>query len=49
MAELEELLRQGEIHRQDLEQQHRLKEQQFNATLAAATKVSSVNHALSNL
>lgn len=43
MAELEELLRQSEIHRQDLEQQHRLKEQQFNAALSAATKVSSVN------
>jgi hypothetical protein len=42
MAELEELLRQSEIHRQDLEQQHRLKEQQFNAALSAATKVSAI-------
>ncbi|KAG0589833.1 hypothetical protein KC19_1G052000 [Ceratodon purpureus] len=41
MAELEELLRQSEIHRQDLEQRLRLKEQQFNAALSAATKSGS--------
>ncbi|XP_024371093.1 kinesin-like protein KIN-4A [Physcomitrium patens] len=41
IAELEEILRQSEIDRQDLEQQHRLKEQQFTAALAAATKVHS--------
>lgn len=43
MAELEELLRQSETHRQDLEQQLRLKEQQFSATLSGATKVSLVH------
>lgn len=40
MAELEELLKQSEAHRQDLQQQLRLKEQQFTATLSTAPKVS---------
>lgn len=36
LAELEELLKQSEAHRQDLEQSHRLKDQQLTAALSAA-------------
>lgn len=39
LAELEELLKQSEAHRQDLEQSHRLKDQQLTAALSAAAKV----------
>lgn len=41
LAELEELLKQSEAHRQDLEQSHRLKDQQLTAALSAAKVFSS--------
>lgn len=36
LAELEELLKQSEAHRQELEQSHRLKDQQLTAALSTA-------------
>lgn len=44
MTELEDLLRQSETHRQDLEEQLRVKEQQFTAALSAATKVWCITY-----
>lgn len=44
LAELEELLKQSEAHRQDLEQSHRLKDQQLTAALSAAKVFHHTSH-----